>query len=96
MKLSIKKIHLVMCAILIMNTIDGGFLVLEITSSKDVDLIFSLTENLNTENENDFVSLYIKKKCILTMIWNENVIKTYSFHTPDNKNKRVKACRNKT
>ena len=48
-----------MCAILIMNTIDGGFLVLEITSSKDVDLIFSLTENLNTENENDFVSLYI-------------------------------------
>ena len=59
MKLSIKKIHLVMCAILIMNTIDGGFFVLEITSSKDVDLIFSLTENLNTENENDFVSLYI-------------------------------------
>ena len=37
-----------------------------------------------------------KKKCILTMIWNENVIKAYSFHTPDNKNKRVKACRNKT
>jgi hypothetical protein len=24
-----------------------------------------------------------KKKCILTMIWNENVIKTYSFHTPE-------------
>jgi hypothetical protein len=40
MKLSIKKIHLVMCAILIMNTIDCGFFVLEITSSKDAGSYF--------------------------------------------------------
>jgi choline-glycine betaine transporter len=49
MKLSIKKIHLVMCAILSMNTIDGGFLVLEITSSKDVDLISGINSGRSNQ-----------------------------------------------